>query len=392
MVQTKAKPKNPAAPSRLAGSEPRSAGATVRSASRVDARCPWPRRGRRWRDEAQCSHEESHQAPLAVRIGRGITRSVAREIALVKRAATLKGEAGIGSKGPRRDPKWEAARDRFVEWLRTNRRPTTVEGYTNCLHHLTQSFASKRLSQIDPLSIERHKRALVERGHAPAANYQLSVLRSLFNRCRDLGLYDGAAPRIKLVRVAAGRLRFLDAHEEARLLDAASEPLRTIILVGIHTGLRVHSEILTLHTADVDVTRRLLTVQAAYAKNGKTRTIPLNSVVRAALEAQLGRTPGPHLFSTREGRRLREIRSIFDAACTRAGVQGVTPHTLRHTFASNLVMAGVDLRTVQELGGWSSLAMVERYAHLSPAHKAEAVERLAMGITSGTPERRLNVV
>jgi integrase len=206
----------------------------------------------------------------------------------------------------------------------------------------------------------------VERGHAQAANYQLSALRSLFNRCRDLGLYHGAAPRIKLVRVAAGRLRFLNADEESRLLDAAHEPLRTIILVGIHTGLRVHSEALTLQKADVDVARRLLTVQAAYAKNGKTRTIPLNSVVRTALEVHLGRTPGPYLFSSREGRRLRDIRAGFDAACIRAGVKGVTPHTLRHTFASNLVMAGVDLRTVQELGGWSSLAMVERYAHLSP--------------------------
>ena len=54
----------------------------------------------------------------------------------------------------------------------------------------------------------------------------------------------------------------------------------------------------------------------------------------------------------------------------------MTPHVLRHTFASRLVMAGVDLRTVQELGGWSSLDLVQRYAHLSPAHKVEAVERI----------------
>jgi site-specific recombinase XerD len=55
----------------------------------------------------------------------------------------------------------------------------------------------------------------------------------------------------------------------------------------------------------------------------------------------------------------------------------VTPHTLRHTFASKLAMVGVDPRTIQELGGWRSLEMVERYTHLSPTHKAEAVERIA---------------
>ena len=64
-------------------------------------------------------------------------------------------------------------------------------------------------------------------------------------------------------------------------------------------------------------------------------------------------------------------------ACDRAKLTDVTPHVLRHTFASRLAMAGVDLRTIQELGGWRSLKMVERYAHLSPSHKAEAVERLA---------------
>ena len=72
----------------------------------------------------------------------------------------------------------------------------------------------------------------------------------------------------------------------------------------------------------------------------------------------------------------------FRAACREAGLVGVSPHVLRHTFASRLVMAGVDLRTVQELGGWKSLAMVERYSHLSRPHVAAAVERIA---TTPTP-------
>ena len=55
----------------------------------------------------------------------------------------------------------------------------------------------------------------------------------------------------------------------------------------------------------------------------------------------------------------------------------VSPHTLRYTFASKLAMAGVDPATIQELGGWRSLVMVQRYTHLTPAHKAAAVERIA---------------
>jgi site-specific recombinase XerD len=73
-----------------------------------------------------------------------------------------------------------------------------------------------------------------------------------------------------------------------------------------------------------------------------------------------------------------------------AGAQGsedVSPHVLRHTFASRLAMAGVDLRTIQELGGWKTLSMVQRYAHLSPSHKAEAVERIAKNFTTVSTPR-----
>jgi site-specific recombinase XerD len=83
------------------------------------------------------------------------------------------------------------------------------------------------------------------------------------------------------------------------------------------------------------------------------------------------------VFANKEGRPYRSARSAFRTACKNASLKGVTPHTLRHTFASRLVMAGVDLRTVQELGGWASLRMVERYSHLSPSHRAEAIERIA---------------
>jgi len=71
------------------------------------------------------------------------------------------------------------------------------------------------------------------------------------------------------------------------------------------------------------------------------------------------------------------IGKAFRKACATAGIKGVTPHTLRHTFASRFVMSGADLRTVQELGEWQTIAMVERYSHLSPQHKARAIERLA---------------
>lgn len=121
----------------------------------------------------------------------------------------------------------------------------------------------------------------------------------------------------------------------------------------------------------------MFSVHAAYSKNGEGRTIPLNSRSRSALEGLKTRARGEFVFAKANGMPYYSVRNVFDSACLRAGLQGVTPHTLRHTFASGLAMAGVDLRTIQELGGWKKLAMVERYAHLPPGHKADAIERIA---------------
>lgn len=152
-----------------------------------------------------------------------------------------------------------------------------------------------------------------------------------------------------------------------------------MILVGIHAGLRLLSEGLTLRWADVDLRRGLVTVQAAYAKSGKTRTVPLNTPLRAALATL--RKPAPEdaefVFARRDGSPYRSIRTTFHTACDRRRAQG--RHAARPSahLASRLAMADVDPRTIQELGGWSSLEMVERYTHLSPTHKAEALERIA---------------
>jgi site-specific recombinase XerD len=89
----------------------------------------------------------------------------------------------------------------------------------------------------------------------------------------------------------------------------------------------------------------------------------------------------------------RSILTTFRTACRNGGLKDVTPHVLRHTFASRLAMVGVDPRTIQELGGWASLELVERYTHLSPTHKAEAVERIAQNsptlFTTASEPRRL---
>lgn len=318
-----------------------------------------------------------------VRLGRNITKSVAREFAQDERALILRGERGIGEKKPK-DLSFEKASEEFLRWAQANRKPRTYKNYRWLIEQLRLSFYGKNLSEIHPFLVEKHKQARIGAGARVSANRELTCLKTLFNRCIDWRKFEGENPvrRVKLVKEPKNRLRFLSVEEERQLVAAASEPLRTIILVGIHSGLRIESEALKLTWSDFDLKRGDLTVQAAYAKNGETRTIPMNAVLRDAFGSLFAATPNAEGVVFRcwkggkKGHPIQSVRTAFTTACRHANVPGVSPHTLRHTFASRLAMAGVDIRTIQELGGWKEIKMVERYAHLSQKHKAEAVEKL----------------
>jgi len=95
-----------------------------------------------------------------------------------------------------------------------------------------------------------------------------------------------------------------------------------------------------------------------------------------ALQQLPRRIDTPYVFPGKNGGRLTDIKKPFLSARKRAGLDDVRFHDLRHTFASHLVMAGVDLTTVKELLGHKSTKMTERYSHLSPKHKADAVRVL----------------
>lgn len=309
-----------------------------------------------------------------VRLGKNIGRSVARELAQVKRGAILRSEAGIGRK--RKDVLFEKAAEAFKAWATTNKRPQTIRLYTDCLKQLGESFNGRRLGDISPLAVEKHKQRRQE--VKAMANRELACLKNLFNRAKEWGLYDGENPvrSVKPFRESRGKLRYLEPEEEAALLAETREPLRTTCLLGLYAGLRVQSEALTLRKTDIDLRRGLLTVRIEHEKIPRGRGVPLNRLLREALAAAMAASQGEYLFVKPDGTPYRKVRDAFKRACRRAGLKDVTPHTLRHTFASRLVMAGVDLRTVQELGGWAKLDMVQRYAHLSPSHKQQAVERI----------------
>jgi integrase len=338
------------------------------------------RRGKTWYLDARINGQR-----LVTRLGKDISRSVAAELATVKRAAFLKQEFGIGVK--RKDIQFAKAADLFLRWAESNRRPNTVSHYRKCVEQLKHTFDGSPLSAIKSFAIERHKR---DRKASPVrANRELETLRRIFYWCmaQDPSLYEGFNPlrkskdkerAVSFFEESEGRIRCLEMDEEARLLAAAPEPLRSMIVVGINCGLRLASEGLTLQWDSVDLTRRRLTILSGYSKNKRARVIPLNTLAHDELAKLKGKASGPYVFEKKDGLPYKSFRTSFEKACAAAGLTDITPHVLRHTFCSRLIETGADVRTAQDLGGWRTLKMVQRYAHPNERGKVDAVKRLEL--------------
>ncbi len=218
------------------------------------------------------------------------------------------------------------------------------------------------------------ERRFEERTWTPATMNRYRALLSLTYRlaARDGKVKENPARLVRHRLENNARVRFLSADEETNLRKAieASCPERIPELdLALHTGLRM-SEQYRLRWDDVSFARHTLTIPRS--KNGETRHVPLNKAALGALALLEKRTKGSEFVCGGE----IEPRRWFEPIVKAANLNAFSWHCLRHTFASRLVMAGVDIRTVQELMGHKTIAMTVRYAHLAPSHTLAAVERL----------------
>lgn len=242
------------------------------------------------------------------------------------------------------------------------------------IRNLNEVFSGKILTSITSKEIEKYKmeRRLIKK---PATvNRELACLKNMFTKAIQWG-YASFNPvkEIKLYKENNQRVRYLEPRERELLLACCGPYLRPIVLTALHTGMR-RSEILNLKWSDVDFSRYLITVRDT--KNSEVRYIPMNETLTETLRNVTKNINSPYVFLKNNGHPYKEFKESFTAVLKRAGIENLTFHDFRHDFASHLVMAGVDIKTVQELLGHKGLQMTLRYAHLSPAHKQDAVGKL----------------
>lgn len=234
------------------------------------------------------------------------------------------------------------------------------------------------ISRITRQQVEHYKAERATQVSQARTNREIVLLKTIFNKAIEWGkALQNPVKGVKLYKENNMRTRYLERGEWIVLFDAAPDWFRPVLLIALHTGMR-RGEILGLRWDDVDLERRLVRVREA--KSGEGRFIPLNDVLHEALMV-LPRHPDCVYVIQRNGEPVNprgELRSTFDGCLKRAGLRDFRFHDLRHSFASHLVMAGVDIRTVGELMGHKSgLRMTMRYSHLSPEHKLEAINRLS---------------
>jgi integrase len=283
------------------------------------------------------------------------------------------------------------AQDYLATWTQSHLSHKTAKSEVDWL---VSVLGDRPLDSIAAADIE-HVLAGLRDGRSPsgraltgaAVNRYRDRLSGMFKRALRLGLVErNPVTGIPKHRESAGRIAYLTAEDEAAVRDALPLALQPAFTAAVHLGFRL-SEQRRLNWQDVDLLTGSLAMRRT--KNGRSRSVPMNSVVRRLLvdlATQRARTDDSQEPVFRG--LPRDASKFFPAAVKRAqaalrangmdatGLDGVTWHSCRHTFASRLVMAGVDLRTVQELGGWRTLALVTRYAHMQPNHLRAAVECL----------------
>ena len=267
----------------------------------------------------------------------------------------------------------ELAKD-YLEWAE---RQKSFRDKRLLVKQLVDRFGTLKVRELNTKMIQKWQSEQLK-GNMPATvNRKLTVLKHMIKTGADWEMASEdtlkRVYKVKQLKEENTRLRFLNIEDCQTLIDCCAEHLKPIVTVALHTGMRL-SEILNLKWSQVDIKHEFILLDIT--KNGERREIPIDNTLTMMFNNMLRGFESKYVFAGKDGDPYKSVKRSFSTALKKAGIIDFRFHDLRHTFASHLVMAGVDLTSVKELLGHKSLAMTTRYAHLSPSHKRKAVNTL----------------
>lgn len=269
---------------------------------------------------------------------------------------------------------------RYREFLKATRKPDTARHFEIALRKLLNFKKIVFLNEITPAVLDDLAITLKAKIKGPNAPGLNRAIRALKTAMRQAEFWDLIPPqnwrKVSKFKESKGRVEYHTPEEIKQILSIFNPDWKLVVLLGCRAGLR-RGEIAALTWDDVDFKNNQLYV--APNKTEKHRYVPIAKDLRAALQAAKKRAKkgSKYVIMVGEARDSQFFLSAYYLKATKDKFKfkcGL--HKLRHTFASHLVQAGVDLYRVSKLLGHSSIKMTEIYAHLAPADLKEAVEEL----------------
>ncbi len=270
----------------------------------------------------------------------------------------------------------------YTDYIKVNKRFKTAQRYVEIINNFKLFLESYPyvvlLSDIKGQLIEKYKSERIKKIKPVTVNYELRFLKALFAYAIKYGyLKNNPLALIETFKVTAKSPRFFDKEETRLIMDNCGKRLYPIFTTLLYTGMRM-GELKNLEWDDIDFKNRLIRIRVKSfwePKNSKPRGIPINDELLQVLKDIKRRARW--VFCNKKGNQLgHHLREHLVRLCEDLGIEKANIHTFRHTFASHLVMSGVDLPTIQRLMGHADIATTMIYSHLAQEHLKGAVEKL----------------
>lgn len=303
------------------------------------------------------------------------TLQQARGVLAAERAKAEKARV-LGYTPPGKETFAEIA-PRYLKHQRARLTPRAYERTRGVVEgQLKSAFGTIKIANIRRADVQRYTTERSSKVAPGSVVKELNILKHLFHLAVEWELIPlNPAQGMKMPRVPAGRVRYLQPAELQTVLEACPQWLRPIAGLLAFSGMR-RSEVLRLRWLDVD--RKGERIMLPQTKNGDGRIVWLNSLACHVLDSipRNGARPTDLVFPASDKVNPENVSLAFLRSCRKVGIADFRLHDLRHTTASWLRMSGADLQDVAELLGHRDLRMTKRYSHLSPAHLSAAVKRL----------------
>lgn len=265
-------------------------------------------------------------------------------------------------------------RDAAARWIRDTDYKADHQKDVGKLRWLDQYLGALYLDEISRDVVDSVVDVKRQQVKLSTVNRYLSLIRAILRMARDEWEWLHRVPRIRLCVEPKGRVRWLTPEQAAKLLRELPDHLRAMAAFTLATGLRQRN-VSYLRWDQVDLGRGMAWIYADQSKSRKAIAVPLNRDALLILRTQQGLNS--EWVFVYQGRPVdRASTKAWAAAKRRAGIADFRWHDLRHTWASWHAQKGTTLHQLMELGGWSSMDMVLRYAHFTGEHLRVASQNI----------------